>query len=381
MKNTNSKILLVTMEFPPFKGGVGNYYFDLAKNLTDYQTDVLLDGENAEFKLDDLSVSRTSFFYQKFWPKWLKLFIRLFKIALTKKYQLLWVGHLLPVGTVAFLINKIFNLPYIVSLHGLDIKRALKNKNFLTKLILKNASLVTANSVFTLNEFKKSGVNTEFVIIYPCAHILNGHCSLPTNDQKNDLKQRLNLQDKKILLTVARLTERKGHDLVIRALPEILKTNKDVVYLIVGQGDKERLQKMVVENNLENQVLFLNNVSDEDLPIYYSIADIFVLPTRIINEDDVEGFGIVYLEANSFCVPVIASNTGGASEAVIDGLNGLIVDPTNSTELAEKIVVLLNDKELAEKLGKVGKERVENNFQIKDQVNKLNEEINKILVI
>jgi len=381
MERPNSKILLVTMEFPPFKGGVGNYYYDLAKNLADYQTNVLLDGETADFKLDGLHIFRTPFFYCNFWPKWLKLFFHLFKIALTKKYKLLWVGQLLPVGAAAFLIKEIFNLPYIVSLHGLDIKRALKNKNFLSRLILKNTSLVTVNSVFTLNEFKKSGVNAETAIIYPCAHILSGNCLMPTDDQKNDLKQRLNLQDKKIILTVSRLTERKGHDLVIKALPEILKTNPNVVYLIVGQGDKERLQKMVAENNLENQVLFLNEVSDEDLPVYYSIADIFVLPTRIINEDDVEGFGIVYLEANSFVLPVIAGNTGGATEAVIDGLNGLICDPLSQQDIAHKITLLLNDKELASTLGRQGRERVEKNFRIKDQTDKLNEEINKILVI
>jgi len=382
MEKLKPKILLATMEFPPFKGGVGNYYYDLIKNLTDFETNVLLDGSTAIYHLDNLKIKRQKFLYRYFWPKWLKLFWLMLWEILTGDYQLIWVGHLLPIGTCAFLIKKIFNTPYVVSLHGLDIKRALqdKRKRFLTLKILQNASLVTTNSEYTLNEFKKTGLKTPTVVIYPCGHVLASQNPVATTAEINTLKAKLDIADKKIILTVGRLTERKGQDMVIMALPEVIQAKLDVVYLLIGRGsEKERLKELAKQFDVENRVIFLSNIDDEDLPLYYKTSDLFITTSRIIKEDDVEGFGMVYLEANSFGLPVIAAPTGGVAEAVIDNLNGLMCDPLNPQDIAVKIITLLSDKNLAAKLGELGRERVEKNFQIIDQANKLSNELAKII--
>ena len=107
------KILLITMEYPPDRGGVGNYYFNLVKNLYGHQIEVL-------------KADRSSF-YKFFWPKWLKLYFKVKQQVKKNKPDLIWVGQVLPIGTVAYLIEKFFKIPYFVSTHGMDIMLPQKN--------------------------------------------------------------------------------------------------------------------------------------------------------------------------------------------------------------------------------------------------------------
>jgi len=146
-------------------------------------------------------------------------------------------------------------------------------------------------------------------------------------------------QEDKVILTVARLakSERyKGYDKVILALKVILPELPNVYYFIVGQGDDlPRLKKMVKDLSLENRVVFCEGVSDEELPDYYALCDVFVMPSRF------EGFGIVFLEALSCGKPVIAGSVDGSSDALLDGRLGILVDPDNLMEIKEAILKVL----------------------------------------
>ncbi|OGF33763.1 hypothetical protein A2316_03365 [Candidatus Falkowbacteria bacterium RIFOXYB2_FULL_38_15] len=167
--------------------------------------------------------------------------------------------------------------------------------------------------------------------------------------------------------------ERKGHNKVIEALPIVLEKIPEARYVIVGDGpERKRLEEKVRDLNLENKVIFAGRVGNSELPAFYQLSDIFVTVSRQIG-GDVEGFGTVYLEANQYGKPVVAGRSGGASEAVIEGFNGLLVDPGSPEDIAGAMIKLLTDNELALKLGKQGKERVEREFLWETDAKKLEE--------
>jgi phosphatidylinositol alpha-1,6-mannosyltransferase len=175
---------------------------------------------------------------------------------------------------------------------------------------------------------------------------------------------RFGLEGKRILLTLARLVERKGQDKVIEALPLIKKEIPDVRYVICGKGnDEARLRRIVEEKGVSGEVVFAGFVPNEERGAFYDACDVYVMPSREIPEKgDIEGFGITYLEANAFGKPVIGGKSGGVSEAVIDGVTGLLVDPCDVEAIAGACVRLLGDPELAGRLGDQGRDRIRREF-------------------
>jgi phosphatidyl-myo-inositol dimannoside synthase len=155
-------------------------------------------------------------------------------------------------------------------------------------------------------------------------------------------------------------------------LPEVTEKIPNLVYLIVGNGKKygDDLEALALQHKVLDHVTICEDIPDTNIPSYYDMADVFIMPARQIGSD-VEGFGIVYLEANSFGKPVIAGKSGGASEAVIDGQTGILVDPENVSEIAKAIIHLMDNQEYASKLGANGKFRVADEFQWSKQVLKL----------
>jgi len=173
---------------------------------------------------------------------------------------------------------------------------------------------------------------------------------------------------------VGRLVQRKGHDMVIKAMPEIIKQVPDCIYLIVGGGPyKQTLERLVNKNNLRDWVKFIGTASHQDLPALYQLADVFIMPARQLDNGDVEGFGIAYLEANLFGKPVIGGKSGGVADAVIDGQTGLLVDPTDVSQIAKAAIKLLTDEAYAAKLGTQGLQRVNEEFDWVSQTEKIKE--------
>jgi phosphatidylinositol alpha-1,6-mannosyltransferase len=171
------------------------------------------------------------------------------------------------------------------------------------------------------------------------------------------LRERLGLDGRPVLLTIARLVERKGIDSVLRALPAVLRAVPNLVYLVAGDGpERERLGALTRELALDDAVRFVGSVTDAELPLWYSLADVFVMPSRS-DPPDVEGFGIVFVEASACERPVIAARAGGVPDAVADGISGLLVTPGDTAELAAKISELLLDPARAAELGRRGRER------------------------
>jgi phosphatidylinositol alpha-1,6-mannosyltransferase len=178
-----------------------------------------------------------------------------------------------------------------------------------------------------------------------------------------EVRDRHRLQGRRVLLTVSRLVERKGHDMVIRALPAILDAAPDTIYLVVGGGPRAGfLRELAEETGVAASVVFCGAVPDGELAAYYTASDVFVMPSREV-DGDVEGFGITFMEAAACGKPSVGGRTGGVAEAIVDGETGLLVDPTSTDDIARAAISLLADADLASRMGTAGKRRVVTDFQ------------------
>ncbi|KKQ80073.1 MAG: Glycosyl transferase group 1 [Parcubacteria group bacterium GW2011_GWC2_38_7] len=373
------RTLLATIDFPPQTGGVANYWANLCRELSSDSLVVLAPEATNSIDFDvkqEYSVYRQNLINKNkwLWPKWLPLFLSVGRLIKSERIEFLIVAQILPIGIIAYIHKKLFNLPYGVSLHGLDLNLTQVNfrKKWITKLILNSADWIIVNSEFTKRLIKKyfPEIKLKIEIVYPCPNINSENVSQVIKDNlivKNDLS------GKKIILTVGRLVERKGQDMVLKSFLKVFEKVPEARYVIVGQGpDQARLKQLVLDLGLGNQVIFYDKVDDSELPAFYDLADVFVMPCRELPDGDVEGFGIVFLEAGVYKKPVIAGRSGGAVEAVEHNITGIVVDPNNEKEIAEAIIYLLQNPEHARALGENGYARVQEKFNWAEQAKILN---------
>ncbi|MEV7126426.1 glycosyltransferase family 4 protein [Streptomyces sp. NPDC093260] len=175
-----------------------------------------------------------------------------------------------------------------------------------------------------------------------------------------EVRARLGLSDRPVVVCVSRLVRRKGQDTLIRALPRILAAEPDTVLLIVGGGPYEKdLRRLAAETGVAASVRFTGAVPWAELPAHYGAGDVFAMPCRTRRGGlDVEGLGIVYLEASATGLPVVAGDSGGAPDAVLDGETGWVVRGTSPEEAADRVATLLGDAELRRRMGERGREWV-----------------------
>ena len=179
------------------------------------------------------------------------------------------------------------------------------------------------------------------------------------------LRKELKLENKRVIVSVGRLVHRKGQDHLIQAMPEILKSVPDAHLLMVGQGPYLSHLKKLVENlDLIDQVSFIGRIQYAQLPQYICAGDIFAMPSRSrFFGLEVEGLGIVYLEASACGLPVIAGSSGGAPDAVVDGVTGIVVNGENDQEIAAAAIKLLQDLARSKAMGLAGREWIIENWR------------------
>jgi len=181
-------------------------------------------------------------------------------------------------------------------------------------------------------------------------------------EQNEVIRRRLGWNDRQVVLTVGRLETRKGHDQLILALRSMRKLIPNILYAIVGTGEREQfLRSLVKKEGLSHYVQFLNEVNDEELVQCYQQCDVFVLPNRQIG-NDIEGFGMVLLEAQACGKPVIAGASGGTEETMRIPQTGRVILCDGPHELQKVIVELLNDRELRSRMGQAARQWVVENF-------------------
>lgn len=180
-----------------------------------------------------------------------------------------------------------------------------------------------------------------------------------------EIRRRHGLANRPVVVCVSRLVPRKGQDVLIHAWPQIRRRVPDAALLIVGGGPyQRRLQRLAVQREVAKDVVITGGVAWEELPAHYAAGDVFAMPCRTrLGGLEVEGLGIVYLEASATGLPVVAGNSGGAPDAVLPGRTGVVVDGTAVVTVAEEISNLLLDPQRAREMGEHGRAWVQQEWR------------------
>jgi len=318
------RILFITRKYPPSIGGMQKVSYELIQNMSKItETHTITWGRSQAF----LPFFLTYAFFESLW------------IVYRKNIEIIHLcdGLLAPLGVV---IKSLTNKPVTVTIHGLDITFKNRVYQFLIPRYIKKLDKIICISNATKEECIKRDIPTEKIVIIPNGisdeYYLNKDKTQLRKKLENKIK--IDLKNKKILLSVGRLVERKGfHWFIENAMPKLLEERNDIIYLIAGDGPlKGKLKNIIEKNSLENYVFLLGKVNNETLKLLYNSSDVFVMP-NIPVEGDMEGFGIVGLEVNSCGIPTIASNIEGMKDFVKNGINGYIVEPKNYNGFIKKI--------------------------------------------
>lgn len=284
----------------------------------------------------------------------------LFTLCRSNKYDCILCGVAYSISLLAYFNSMINGIKYAVYSHGEDAVCVLDKpyQRNLLQQALNGAFAVIGNSRFTLDTLRKLGIPDDR--LHLCSPGIDPEPYLQVKPEAvARLRERLNLPDKRVVLTLARLNPRKGHDTVIKALPNVLQRVPDLHYLIVGKGDPGDLRQLADSLNVGDRVTIVSYVEDSDLPTLFNLADLYVMVSRWDEvAREVEGFGIVYLEAAASGKPSIGANVGGARDAIDDGVTGILVDPLSIDQLADAMILLLTDTQKAIDMGNAGRERV-----------------------
>lgn len=358
------KFLLTTLEYFPFKGGVANYYTNLVHHWPGPAEIIVLDNKNNKLLRKTGSL------------RWLRAILSIKREIKKNKIDHILVGQVLPLGTAVFILSLITKTKYSLFFHGLDLSLASKNswKRFLSKKIINRAEkIICANSFVSeklKDQYKLDG--SKIKVVNPGVNNFNFN----NQDKKNELVKKYNLSACKIIFSLGRLVKRKGFDYSILSLKTIFEQNENLnlKYIISGTGpDEKYLKDLALKTfgeNFSEKIIFTGEISEEEKWTFLSLSDIFMMPARNI-AGDYEGFGIVFLEAGLLSKPVIAGKSGGISDAVVDGLNGLMVNPESPEDIAQAILKLIENPELAQKLGGSGQERAVNDFNWSNQAKEI----------
>jgi phosphatidylinositol alpha-1,6-mannosyltransferase len=298
---------------------------------------------------------------------WLRTVYRLTKAAMPivvgRGAEIIECARPLPEGVAGYLLAKSLRRKLVINVQGeeLSLLRRYRAEAMVMRRVLRGADLVIANSRFTegmVKEFAGPRVNTG--VVWPGLNVDPADWN-PDPARVAELRRRL--AGEPVLLTLGRLQARKGQDNVVRALPALAGQYPNLRYAVVGstQGGtpllRERLLALAQELGVSRHVTIMTDVPDEELPLYYSACDVFVMPNRMEADGDVEGFGQVFLEAGLARKPVIGGNSGGVPDAVVDGQTGLLVDGMSVPDIAAALLRLLGDSALAQRMAEAGRER------------------------
>lgn len=262
----------------------------------------------------------------------LSLFFHLWRML--PNYDIVHAHWLIPQG----IVQSFFEKPYIVTGHGGDVTSL--NKGIFRRLKIK--CLKRAKYVTVVSEHLKNKIQELVLEIQP--DVIPMGVDISKFGRQYRKENYFNQGDRKVVLFVGRLAEKKGVKYLIEAMKNI-----NALLVVVGDGPlREDLKKQAFE--IEEKVLFLGAKTHEELKVIYASADIFVCPSITAKDGDQEGFGLVMLEAMASGLPVVASNSGGITQLIVDEVNGLLCKEKCVDEIADKVKNVLDNKELQNKI-------------------------------
>ena len=345
---SNDTILIITRNLPPLVGGMERLNWHIADELSKYaEVKVVGPTGAAAVKPENVQVLESP----------LKPLVLFMLIALCKAFwtAVCFKPNVIIAGSgltapLVWLISRLTGAKAVVYLHGFDITAAHWVYQKIWVPFFKRMDCVIVNSTPTKILALNAGVlEKDISIVHPGV-------TLPVTTQPlnaiQSFKKKYNLEHKKILLSVGRLTTRKGlKEFVENSLAYIVQQEPDVVLVVVGESPKnslgaglqtrEEILEAARKNQIENHILFLGVITDnKQLATIYEAADVHVFPVRHI-PDDPEGFGMVAVEAAAHGTPTVAFATGGIVDAVAQGVSGYLVEKNNYSQLSKQVITLL----------------------------------------
>jgi phosphatidylinositol alpha-1,6-mannosyltransferase len=375
----SSPVLFVTNDFGPRAGGIETFVIGLIERRPFGQTIVYTSAQTGSEAYDQAWKANFGVTVIRDRAKILlptpRVARNLSRVIKESNIQVAAFGAAAPLGLLSASMKKAGVRKTVALTHGHEVWWA---KVFPFNCALRKIG-TSVDSLTYLGEFTQQAISKslskaaaqKMVKIAPGIDV--DHFS-PQNSAQ--LRKELKIDDKRVIVSVGRLVHRKGQDHLIQAMPEILKRVPDAHILMVGQGPYlSHLKKLVQELNLVDHVSFIGRIQYAQLPQYICAGDIFAMPSRSrFFGLEVEGLGIVYLEASACGLPVIAGSSGGAPDAVLAGVTGIVVDGENNQEIAAGAIKLLQDLPASKAMGLAGREWIIENWRWEiwaDRFNKL----------
>ncbi len=284
--------------------------------------------------------------------------IELAKRIHRKKPDIIHAHWSLPQGLIGVSAQKIFGIPCVVSVHGSDVF-GLNHPiaRHINAFVLKHAAGCTANSTATRNRANILSQRHDIAVI-PMGIDTRLFCKSPDTET---IRQEYGIVGKKIMLSVGRLIEIKGLNYLVNAMNHVLRKEQDAVLILIGSGpEKNRLICLAQQLGIEGHIRFIDAMPQEKLVKFYSLADVFVMPSVVS-----EGLGLVLLEASSCGATLIGTDIGGIRDIIRHEHTGLLVPPKDSETLASAILRVLQNKSFGEKLASNAKNMVKEQFSWK----------------
>ena len=354
-------ILVLSEVFPPKIGGSGRWLWELHRRLDGFDVHVVADKipGAAEFDASStLPIHRIPLRFADWGPsdaragvQYARTFFRLNRLVARIRPDVIHCGRCLPEGLLALMVKGRRNTPFSCFAHGeeLTLANTSQELRWLTRRVTAGAKSIVANTHNTKQIVVEAfGTPEQRVdVLHPG---VDASVFKPAPPDPL-VRQRLGWTGRPVVLTVGTLLPRKGQDMMIRALPEIRRQCPDVLYVIVGDGpDRQRLEALVAEHSVGDLVQFRTTTSDDELIQCYQQCDLFALPNRQV-DSDIEGFGIVLLEAQSCGKPVLTGSSGGTAETLEPGRTGEIVSCDGPETIATAVSALLSDPDRRAMLG------------------------------
>jgi len=359
--NVYKKILVITNDFGPRTGGIETFVIGLLERIKGQEVIVFTSaqGNTAEYDqkwLDEFGIQVIRDGSKILLPS-LRVTKRAKAIIRLHDIEVIVFGAAAPLALMAPALRKSGVKKIVALTHGHEVWWAkIFPFNLAMKRIGKSVDHLTYLGEFTRNAIAQSLTKKSADAMVKIAPGIDTAHFIP---QPDSMQKRiiLGLENKKIIISVGRLVHRKGQDKLIEAMPTILQSVPNAHLLLVGEGPyRSHLEKLANKLSLSESITFVGRILYDKLPNYLSAADVFVMPSRSrFFGLEVEGLGIVYLEASACGIPVIAGNSGGAPDAVLEGVTGLCVDGTNVNHIAQAVIEIYSDAKRASQMGAAGR--------------------------
>ncbi|MEO5899721.1 MAG: glycosyltransferase family 4 protein [Ilumatobacteraceae bacterium] len=355
-------VLILTPFYPPLVSGAGAHVADIAEGLVaaGHRVTVLFgQGADGTTIVNGVKVEGAHSPVPLASSLW--MMVRGLRTHHRDRLDLVIAGLAHPTGLVALLVAALCRRPLAIVAHGEEVAvgRTSRLARYCLRVVLGGNRTVLAVSSYTRGEVIAMGGSPAHCFIVPPgidpAPVTTG------STMRTEFRQRFGLTEAPVVLTVARLEARKGQDVVLEAV-HLLSGYPTLQYVVVGQGDAASLRKTSAEWNMGDRVTVIEYLTPAELPHAYAAADVFAMASRPGAEGEVDGFGIVYLEAADAGLPCVAGNLGGCPDAVADGITGWCVDPRDPSAVAAALKSLLDDPDRARRMGHAGQRRVAEQF-------------------